>query len=301
MGDAANSLFWGQTVDEMRFYLEMPPSPTADLTVVASGRERCRPHYLVARDGFPYQCIEFVLSGEGELELAGRRFKLRPGTVFSYGPGVPHRIANSKSKPMTKYFADFSGRRAAGLLASIPLEHGTPMELNEPAQAYRLFEELIRQGLGMGRNSQVLCAKLLECLCLAIAQTAMPHGSLSGKAASSFMRCKETIQARFMEIESLQALASACGLETAYMCRLFKKFERTSPYNYILRLRMGRAAELLRNGRSLVKEVACACGFQDEYQFSRCFKSVYGIAPGQYRTLSSKTVGPVAGDPCRRP
>ncbi len=288
MTEAANSLFWGQTVEERRFCLEMNPSPDMELAVVSGGRERCKPHYLVERDGFPYQCLEFVLSGEGELEIAGRRFKLKPGTVFSYGPGVAHRISNSKSKPMTKYFADFSGRRAAELLAGIPLEHGTPVELSEPEQAYRLFEELIRQGLGMGRKSQELCAKLLECLCLAISQTAMPHGSMSGKAASSFMRCKEAIQARYMQIESLQELASACGLETAYMCRLFKKFERTSPYNYILRLRMGRAAELLRDGRSLVKEAASACGFQDQYQFSRCFKKVYGIAPGQYRTLSSR-------------
>ena len=260
MKEAGDSLFWGQTIEERRFCLELNPSPDAELAVVSGGRERCEAHYLVEREGFPYQCLEFVLSGEGELEVGGRRFKLRPGTAFSYGPGVPHRLSNSKSKPMTKYFVDLCGRRATGLLAEMPLEHGTPVELGEPEQAYRLFEELIRQGLGMGRRSHELCAKLLECLCLAVSQTAMPHGSLSGKAASSFMKCKELIQGRFMEIGGLQELASACGLETAYMCRLFKKFERTSPYNYILRLRMNRAAELLRDGRSLVKEVAAAWG-----------------------------------------
>jgi len=288
MKEVESNLFWGQTAESKRFCLDINPSPEADLAVVSGGRERCEPRYLVERDGFPYQCLEFVLSGEGELEIEGRRFKIKAGSVFSYGPGVRHRIATSKAKPMTKYFVDFCGLKAERLLKEIPLEHGVPLELGEPEHAYRLFEELVRHGLGMGRRSHELCSKLLECLFLAVSQSSAPYGSLSGKAASSFMKCKEIVQERFMELEGLQELADACGLEAAYMCRLFKKFERSSPYNYIMRLRMGRAAELLRDGRSLVKEVAASCGFQDQYQFSRCFKRMHGIAPGQYRELASR-------------
>ena len=88
-----------------------------------------------------------------------------------------------------------------------------------------------------------------------------------------------------MEIDSITEVAAACSVETAYMCRLFKRFERSSPYNYILRLRMNRAAESLREGQLLVKEVAAACGFKDQYLFSRQFKRVMGVSPERYRQL----------------
>ena len=279
-------LFWGQTVDARRFCLDLRPPSDCELAVVSAGRERCEAHYLVERESFPYYCIEFVLSGEGELEVGGRNFKLFPGTMFSYGPDTAHKIVNSRTKPMTKYFVDFAGSRATPLLESIPLEHGNPIELGRPEQCYSLFEELIRQGQGMGSQIQGICAKLLECIVLAASQSSLPHGSMEGRAAAAFKRCDEYIRSNFMRIDSITEVAAACSIETAYMCRLFKRFAQSSPYNYILRLRMNRAAEALREGGPLIKEVAEACGFKDQYLFSRQFKRILGISPERYRELA---------------
>ena len=278
-------LFWGQTADAKRFCLELRPSSGLELAVISGGRERCEANYLVERESFPYRCIEFVLSGEGELDIEGKSYRLLPGTMFSYGPGVAHRIANSKANPMTKYFVDFTGSLADGLLKRIPIEYGHPIEIGRPEQCHSLFEELIRQGQGMGQATQDICSKLLECIALSASQSALPHGSMEGRAAAAFRRCEDYIRAKFMEIDSITEVAAACSVETAYMCRLFKRFERSSPYNYILRLRMNRAAESLREGQLLVKEVAAACGFKDQYLFSRQFKRVMGVSPERYRQL----------------
>jgi AraC-like DNA-binding protein len=65
------------------------------------------------------------------------------------------------------------------------------------------------------------------------------------------------------------------------VCRLFRRFQGTSPYQYLLRRKMNLAAEFLIDQGGLVKEAALKVGFADPFHFSRCFKTVHGVAPSE--------------------
>ena len=75
-----------------RFYLDLKPSGREPLVVVCGGLEHCRTDYAIQRNDFPFYSIEYVLRGRGEVKLKARTHSLQPGRLFSYGPGVPHRI-----------------------------------------------------------------------------------------------------------------------------------------------------------------------------------------------------------------
>ena len=81
---------------------------------------------------------------------------------------------------------------------------------------------------------------------------------------------------RFIEDEEI---AAATGVEASSVCRWFRRYQGTSPYQYLLRRKMNIAAEYLVENGGLVKEVAQRVGFADPYHFSRAFKSVHGVAP----------------------
>ena len=53
---------------------------------------------------------------------------------------------------------------------------------------------------------------------------------------------------------------------------------------YLLSLRMKRAAYLLATTQNGVTEIADQCGYQASSTFFRVFKKYYGMSPGQYRT-----------------
>jgi AraC-like DNA-binding protein len=55
------------------------------------------------------------------------------------------------------------------------------------------------------------------------------------------------------------------------------------PLQYLTNHRMRRATELLRAGRSAIKEIAAKVGYDSEAAFSHAFKRHYGVAPGAYR------------------
>jgi AraC-like DNA-binding protein len=68
----------------------------------------------------------------------------------------------------------------------------------------------------------------------------------------------------------------------AYLSRLFQRFGHTTPYRFLMRLKMNRATELLVDDGMLVKEVAAKLEFADAFHFSRVFKRVYGLPPGRF-------------------
>ena len=56
-----------------------------------------------------------------------------------------------------------------------------------------------------------------------------------------------------------------------------------SPNDYIKKIRMETAAELLLTTNMTAAEVAYKVGFEDQYYFSKSFKKYYGLPPSQYR------------------
>lgn len=80
-------------------------------------------------------------------------------------------------------------------------------------------------------------------------------------------------------------MAQECHVDAAYLCRLFRRYGHQSPYQYVLRLKMNAAAELLQKPDALVKQTAKQIGFSDPFHFSRAFKSVFGLAPDAFRRL----------------
>ena len=63
----------------------------------------------------------------------------------------------------------------------------------------------------------------------------------------------------------------------------FKKKYGTTPYAYLITLRINTAKELLTNTQKSIKEIAEHLCFFSEYHFSNTFKKSIGISPKQYR------------------
>ena len=70
-----------------------------------------------------------------------------------------------------------------------------------------------------------------------------------------------------------------------YVRRIFKQKTGFTPKAYLNNLRIKKAKELLldKKAKYNVKQTAIACGFNDQYYFSRMFKRATGISPDRYK------------------
>lgn len=87
---------------------------------------------------------------------------------------------------------------------------------------------------------------------------------------------------------SLTALANVSRISEVYLRRLFNREFGVSPKQYITRLRISRAKQLLKNSGTPISRVAENCGYSSVYHFSRAFKTATGYTPSEYRSQQSQ-------------
>jgi AraC-like DNA-binding protein len=95
-------------------------------------------------------------------------------------------------------------------------------------------------------------------------------------------RAKDLIDRDYAEPLDVPALAREAHSSRAHFVRSFKKAFGETPHAYVLRRRIERAKELLRNTQLSVTEVSLAVGFRSLGSFSTTFRQVVGEPPRAY-------------------
>jgi two-component system response regulator YesN len=82
---------------------------------------------------------------------------------------------------------------------------------------------------------------------------------------------------------SLEEVAAEAEISPGYLSRLLKQETGFSFVDYLTRVRITQALQILNNPSMKIYEVAEAVGYQSQHYFSRAFKRVFGRSPVEYR------------------
>ena len=83
---------------------------------------------------------------------------------------------------------------------------------------------------------------------------------------------------------SVEQLSNDLCMSRMTLYRKIQSATGQKPTEFIRTIRLRRAAELLREGRLTITEISYATGFSSVSYFSRCFRTMYGVAPTQFIT-----------------
>jgi len=89
------------------------------------------------------------------------------------------------------------------------------------------------------------------------------------------------INENYMNEISLDKISRNMYLSPVYISKIFKEEIGESPVNYLIKVRLSKAVELLREGNMTVKSVAKSVGYNDVYHFSKLFKKYYNVPPSK--------------------
>lgn len=151
-------------------------------------------------------------------------------------------------------------------------------------EAQSLLHKL-RLHLDSQSSSARLCAPLEE------VHRRLLDTSLSSSNKESFDRFSQLvhyIEEHLDEPLLLRDVSSHFFLTPNYVSTLFRERLDTTYSEYLNRLRIDKAAKLLRNTHTSVEEIAQFCGYADGRYFSRVFRKQLGISPLQYRRNKSQ-------------
>jgi RpiB/LacA/LacB family sugar-phosphate isomerase len=88
---------------------------------------------------------------------------------------------------------------------------------------------------------------------------------------------------------SVTELAQVVGMSQYYFSKLFKMSTGITPHQYVMRQRVERAQEHLRESRMALAEVATQVGFETQSHFTSVFRRLVGATPKHYREMHQAT------------
>ncbi len=112
-------------------------------------------------------------------------------------------------------------------------------------------------------------------------------GRLGREATPPFWlgRVRDVLHARWHEVIPISDLAREAGVHPVHMARVFRRHHGCTIGEYVRRLRAEHACAELARGTLSLSALAYRAGFSDQAHFTRCFKAVTGLPPGEYRRL----------------
>jgi len=244
----------------------------------------------VVRHHHDYYEIFRVASGTGWHWCAEREHPLRAGHIVFVRPDDKHGFrTDMSSEPFVFVNVAFSASSWAQLRQRYgwqqrPFfsEHSTdpPVTAPDPATdraAARLFAEML---------SQPRTEATLDWFLLSVARlTEAPIGLVSPAAVPPWMHHALAQFSRFDAPlnQGPAQLARMAGCSEAHLSRSFRTHLGQTPSQWILGLRLRRAASLLETTTYAISEVALMAGFENLSNFHRRFRAETGLTPLAYR------------------
>ena len=257
---------------------------SGELSFLFCGRRSCHPGEAVGPAVREHYLMHYCLSGRGIYRSQGMSYEIGPGEGFLILPGELSSHQADDHQPWDHIWVGFSGSRSAEYLRRCGLgEEQRVYRCDQPQRLEACVEAMLGFDTAGAGNELLLLGELYSFLGW-VAQSAQSSARRSRDTGGEYVElAMEYIRSHFQEDLTVAKLARYVGLNRSYLTTGFQNAVNMSPQQYLMRFRMERAAQMLREGRLTVGEIARSCGYPDPLTFSKAFKRTLGVTPSQYR------------------
>jgi two-component system response regulator YesN len=113
-------------------------------------------------------------------------------------------------------------------------------------------------------------------------------------------RTKRIIEERYADRLTLERLAAAAACSKRQLASVFREELRTTVHEYLTRVRLLRALQLIRDGEK-IEVVSLMVGYRSKKNFYRHFNTQIGVAPLSYRAAVFEIEAPLATSSAHEP
>ena len=234
--------------------------------------------------------VGFIERGRRILTVKGECHITTPGELLLFNPGDNHACESENGQPLdyrciniTQSVMTKAAREIAGLEQAPIFTHHVLVQSGLTDDLRELHTMILRGDTGVQKEERFYF--LLEQLLRDYTQPGESEPKMEQRA--EIRAVCDYLAANYARTVSLDALAKIACLSKYHLLRAFTKETGITPYCYLETIRIDRAKELLKSGKSPA-EVAQATGFSDQSHFSNAFKRMIGLTPGQFRRVFAR-------------
>ena len=125
-------------------------------------------------------------------------------------------------------------------------------------------------------------ALFLQLLLLILALPSARKPDREQRSVTLALQVRELLSQPVNAQQSVRELLETLGHSYGHLCRLFRQYHGVTPVAYLNAMRVERAKILLRNSQYSARDIATMAGFSSPQYFSRVFRRLTGMTPGNF-------------------
>ncbi len=261
-----------------------------DLRLYQYGWERCAPLHSFGPFVRNHYLFHYVICGHGHLDSTDaegvrRDYDLGPDQGFLICPGQISTYVADRDQPWKYVWLEFDGLRVSEFVESAGLDLNQAVYRPQSSSQGQRVRDIM---LHMAENSDATPLHLTGMLFLfldLLIQTSSTRRALHGVQLKDFyiQEAINYMERNYQRELSVEELADVCKLNRSYFSKLFKDSMGCPPQEFLIRLRLAHAADLMKGTRRTIGDIAMRCGYPNQLHFSRAFKKRYGVSPREWR------------------
>lgn len=228
--------------------------------------------------------FHYYLDGAGTFENDGVGYPVKPGMLYFSRPHEIHRAnALTPGPRMVNYNLSFRvedpGDEVFLNLLEGQFQHKASLLIGK---GYGLiFEDLRRKAYSEDNLVRTSAQhRFLAFTYEVLGGQVLDHAPKGQTYVDEALR---VMQGAITGTLNLDELAGHLGIDKSYFIRIFKEVTGLPPLKYFLNMKMDTARYALMDRGLSIRQVAVDLGYEDEFYFSRQFKTVVGQSPTEFR------------------
>jgi AraC-like DNA-binding protein len=230
--------------------------------------------------------IAYIAGGEGTFEAEGITYKVVPGSVLLMFPGRRHRAKPVFEVGWDEYWVGFNGPFFTRMIEEEILnKERVFFEVGLHNHILSIYDEIYKEVTAQRPLYQLkACSAILSLIAEILSRNRRMAQPNYYEAIVEKAKC--LMEVNIYGVINTSRIAEQIGINSSKLNSIFKLYTSMTPYQYYINIKIHKAQSLLEENIS-VKETAYRMGFDDQYHFSRLFKSKTSVSPSKWKKYTN--------------
>ncbi|MGP1433556.1 MAG: helix-turn-helix domain-containing protein [Catonella sp.] len=229
----------------------------------------------------PFTELFLVTGGAGEFYVENDKYPLKKGDFIIVNPNTVHTEKSTEKNPL-EYIVVAVDNFSLNLKNS---NHFIFNCINKHSDIIKYMDSMLLEQQDSKPYSDQVCRNILEIILIEILRTTKLNVDTEPtiSASKECFKLKKYLDSNYSSKITIDDLAKLSNLNKYYLIHSFNKYFGDSPINYLCKIRIRVAKELLTNSDYSISQIAQSAGFSSQSYFTQCFIKDCGLSPTSYR------------------
>lgn len=271
----------GVLSDSVRYFHEGDPFANQYLFLVPyAGDYHCNQCYAVNREWLDTCLIMLVDSGELLVQYRGQERTVRPGMLALLDCHEQHFYRSGTDDLRMRWF-HFTGNISFQYTQMLLNRVGFIFESVRNAEIESCCQRILMSAQLEHPNGHIISVTIHKLLVLLSLMTSDMKDDLEEIISQTV----SYMESHYHEDLTVQQLAKAAALSPSYYIRQFKKYQDTTPHQFLQFARIRAAKQYLTTTSLSIEAIAIRCGFCNTSHFIMIFRKSTQLSPAQFRKM----------------